>query len=183
MPIQFFNDSHRSRLDSFPAEIPYNDWVTFFTLSETDLAQIPIYSASYNRLGFALQMSALRFMGFVPNDLSTTPQVVISYLARQLEVDPEMIGSYGSRAQTKSDHLLKVMDYLGFRQATEDDLLVLEQWLIQRALEHDKPSVLYQLMCDRFYSQRIVRPGVTRLERIIATARQGAQTQTIEVCT
>lgn len=44
MPIQFFTDAERQRLDNFPLEIQYQDLATFFTLSETDKAQIPIYS-------------------------------------------------------------------------------------------------------------------------------------------
>jgi hypothetical protein len=98
MPIQLFNDSQRKRLDSFPPEIQYKDLINFFTLSESDLAQIPVYSAATNRLGFALQLCTLRFMGFIPDDLTSTPPAVVEYLARQLDVDPESLALYGTRA-------------------------------------------------------------------------------------
>jgi hypothetical protein len=51
-------------------------------------------------------------------------------------------------------------------------------WLVERALEHDKPSLLLQLACDEFHRERIVRPGLTRLERLVATARQQAHEET-----
>jgi len=75
MPIQFFTDAERHRLNNFPLEIQYQDLAAFFTLSETDKAQIPIYSTAYNRLGFALQLCTLRFMGFVPDDLQAPHQL------------------------------------------------------------------------------------------------------------
>ena len=47
----------------------------------------------------------------------------------------------------------------------------LGDWLVERALEHDRPIVLFRLMCDHLKAERIVRPGVTVLERLVATAR------------
>lgn len=170
MPIQFINDSQKKHLSSFPPEIQYKDLVTFFTLSETDLAQIPVYSAAANRLGFALQLCTVRFMGFVPDDLTSTPPAVVEYLARQLDIDPESLALYGTRAQTKSDHTNAVMQYLGFRRATEGDSETLSRWLTERALEHDKPSLLYELMCEKMHQEQIIRPGITSLERLVASA-------------
>ena len=119
-------------------------------------------------------------MGFIPDDLTSTPPAVVEYLVRQLDVDPVSLALYGTRAQTKSDHTSAVMQYLGFRRATEGDSEVLSRWLIARALEHDKPSLLYELMCEKMHQEQIIRPGITSLERLVASARQGAQTQTMQ---
>lgn len=51
-------------------------------------------------------------------------------------------------------------------------------WLVERALEHDKPTLRLQLACDELRRERIVRPGLTRLERLVATARQQAHEET-----
>src|SRR5439155_23318962 len=65
-----------------------------------------------------------------------------------------------------------------FRTATPLDLYALQTWLGERALEHDKPSLLLQLACDKLRREQIVRPGLTRLERLVATARHSAHTET-----
>ena len=70
MPIQIFTEAERAKLDTFPEEITHNDLITFFTLSESDREQLPFFSAPHNRLGFALQLCTLRFMGFVPEALT-----------------------------------------------------------------------------------------------------------------
>src|SRR5262249_30089587 len=44
--------------------------------------------------------------------------------------------------------------------------------------EHDKPTLLLQLACDKLRREQIVRPGLTRLERLIATAREHAHRET-----
>src|SRR5258708_16920600 len=51
-------------------------------------------------------------------------------------------------------------------------------WLLARALEHDKPSLLFQLVCDHLRAEKIVRPGVTLLERLVMAARERGHGET-----
>jgi Domain of unknown function (DUF4158) len=99
-------------------------------------------------------------------------------VAEQLNVLPEVIDAYGSRIATRTMHLQQVQRHLGFRRATPLDLYGLQTWLLERALEHDKPTLLLQLACDKLRREHIVRPGITRLERCVATARQQAHDAT-----
>lgn len=54
----------------------------------------------------------------------------------------------------------------------------LEDFLVNRALEHDSPSLLVRLACEHLRSERVVRPGVERLQRWVASARERAQVAT-----
>lgn len=80
--------------------------------------------------------------------------------------------------QTQSDHLKEIQDYLGFHTSSTLELEKYSHWLLERALEHDKPSLLLLLLCEKFYQEKIVRPGITRLEKMVATARSQAQEET-----
>ena len=80
MPVQLFTEAERARRNRFPEVIVYEDLVTFFTLSEHDLERLPRSSAPHNRLGYALQLCALRFMVFVPDDLRTTPPEAVAFV-------------------------------------------------------------------------------------------------------
>jgi hypothetical protein len=80
--------------------------------------------------------------------------------------------------QTQSDHLQEIQAYLGFHIAHPLELKTLSSWLLERALEHDKPSLLLQLLCEKLYQEKVIRPGITRLEKMIATARSQAQEET-----
>ena len=86
-------------------------------------------------------------------------------MARQLGVSPEALKQYGTRPQTRTDHLQEILSYLEFREASATDLQALASFVLERALEHDKPIVLFQMACEHLKSKRIVRPGVTTLPR------------------
>lgn len=72
------------------------------------------------------------------------------------------------------------MEYLKYRRATMQDRAALEDWLIDRALEHDKPTFLLQLASERLHWERILRAGLTTLERVVSTARQRARKVTYD---
>jgi TnpA family transposase len=178
VPIGFLTEAERERLSRFPDEIPYDDLSAYFTLSDNDIQEIQRQRGDHNRLGFTLQLCALRYLGFAPNDLSTAPPAAVHFIARQLDLAPEVLQIYGQRIHTRTDHLLQVQVYLGFRKATSADLEALVQWLLARALEHDKPTLLLALACEQLRRECIVRPGITRLEHLVATARHQAQEET-----
>jgi hypothetical protein len=148
------------------------------TPSRTDRKQIPGTASPANRLGFAIQLGALRFLGFCPDDLGTAPEAVVAYVARQLDVAPGELARYGQRGQARTEHLRQIRRYLGFHKATAGDLAQLESWLTDRALEHDRPTLLLWLACEHLLGLRVERPGVTHLERLVAAARQRAQRKT-----
>jgi hypothetical protein len=110
MPVQLFTEAERDQRDRFPEVIAYEDLVIFFTLSDRDRESMPRYSASHNRLGYALQLCALRFMGFVPDDLSSAPPEAVAFVAQQLGVKPNMLADYGTRAQTRPLNLSAFVD-------------------------------------------------------------------------
>jgi hypothetical protein len=180
MPGQFLTESEWARLTRFPTELTTEDLSTYFTLTTADKALVHQQRGAHNRLGFALQMGALRLMGFCPDDLTTAPPALVRFLAQQLEVVPEALADYGARAQTRTDHFHLIQRHLGFRAADMFDLAALAEWLVARALEHDKPILLFQLAAEKLYHEKIVRPGVTMLERMVITARVQAQEATYQ---
>ncbi len=171
MPGQFLTTAERERLASFPPQIPPEDVGVYFTLSKRDLELVRERRGDQNRLGFSLQLGALRYLGFSPDDLSTAPSDVVSYLACQVDADPGTLSAYASRDHTRTSHLQEIESHLGFRHPTPEDLEELSDWVLERALEHDKPTLLFGLAAQKLLSAKIVRPGVTVLERLVASAR------------
>ncbi|HMB02295.1 MAG TPA: DUF4158 domain-containing protein, partial [Isosphaeraceae bacterium] len=161
--------------------VPPEDLVDYFTLSDRDQAQVRRQRGGANRLGFALQLCTLRYLGFVPDPLRPVPTAVIAHLAQQLGAPPESFAAYGDRPHTRTDHLQEVTAYLGFRKARPGDLRTLKARLVERALEHDRPTLLLQLACEGLRTDKIVRPGPTRLERLVVAVRQQAQHETFRL--
>src|SRR5215207_7872035 len=180
MPIDFLTAAERERLKRFPEPIPDDDLRVFFMLSQADQLEVGKQRGAHHQLGFALQLCALRYLGFAPDDLGTPPWPAVMYVARQLGLPPEPIKAYGSRIKTRTTHLQQIQAYLGFRPALPLAFVALTSWLVDRALEHDKPTLLLQLACEKLRREQIVRPGITRLERLVATAREQAQAETFQ---
>jgi hypothetical protein len=118
--------------------------------------------------------------GFCPDDLGAAPAEVVRFLADQLKVPPEGLSAYGRRAQARTDHFLAVQDHLGYRKAGPEERERLARWLLDRALEHDRPLLLWQLACEKLASEKVVRPGVTVLERMVIAARRDAERETMK---
>ena len=114
----------------------------------------------------------MRYLGFIPNELQSIPSIVVKYVARQIGVSAKQLKRYGERVSR--EHQRPIQAHLGFRRAAVLDLVDLEQWLKERALEHDKPTLLFEMACEHLKHYKIVRIGTTRLEKMVSTARQQA---------
>jgi hypothetical protein len=178
MSTDFLTAAERERLNRFPRQLPDEDLSAFFLLSDADQQAINQHREAHTRLGFALQLCALRYLGFAPDDLTTAPAVAVTYLAQQLGVAPQGLQMYGGRRPTRTVHFQQGQLHLPFRLAAPLEMYALQTWLVERALEHDNPTLLLQLACDKLRREQMVRPGLTRLERLIATAREHAHRAT-----
>ena len=178
MPGQFLSRAERERLQSFPLEITPHELSTFFTLSDKDLILVKKRSGDHNLLGFALQLGTLRYLSFIPDNFLQLPSTVVEYVAQQLKVSPSVLKDYGERPQTRTNQLQEIQDYLRFRKPSASDYQQLETWLLERAMEHDRPLLLFQLLIKKLQTSKIIRPGLTILERMVATARNEAWTET-----
>ena len=158
----FLSAAERTRLSNYPKDMENSDLGRFFTLTHADMDMVQQQQRSdYNRLGFALQLSSLRYLGFIPDNLLDPPPEIVRLLAYQLKLNSEVLNNYGEREQTRSDHLRQIMAFLGFRRATPIDLMELEAWLADRALEHDDSNFLLLTALDRLRWDSIVRPGLS----------------------
>ena len=101
-------------------------------------------------------------------------------LAGQLQVDPDVIRSYGRRAKTRTDHLRLVTRYLRWRPAGELELKELDEFLLARAMEHDSPTLLFRLACEYLISARVSRPGPVTVVKRVAHAQEKARQETFD---
>jgi len=157
-----------------------DDLATYFTLTSHDISFVLKQRRDHNRLGFAILLCTLRYLGFCPSSFSEIPLIVANYIGRQLKISPHQLAEYGSRTQTKSEHLQTIQQYLGFRKIDKARLHEFSEWLIHRALEHDSPSLLLTWLCQKFLSEKLLRPGITVLEGMIVNARNKVQEITFD---
>lgn len=142
LATQFSSDEQMERLRSYP-DIGREELIRFFTLTRKDLGFIDNLDRGGGR-GPAARLG----------------------LAVQLCTLP-----CGRRAQTRSDHLKLVLKYLDWKPVPTrgETLKELEQFLQDRAMEHDSPSLLFHQAAEFLISARVVRPDVVTLMEMVAT--------------
>ena len=174
-------DEELEGLRRFP-EIGREELFRFFTLTPADLAFLDPGRGRgpADRLGLAVALCTLPWLGFVPDEVASAPRAAVVRLAEWLGVDPDVISSYGRRAKTRTDHLRLVARYLGWRVPTTLDLKVLDEFLLARAMEHDSPTLLFRLACEYLISAKVIRPGPVTVVKRVAHAREVARQETFD---
>ena len=181
-PVKGWFDRFRWQggLRGFPA-ISREELFRYFTLTAADTAFVaPRGRRAADRLGMAVVLCTLPWLGFVPEKLASAPPVAVARLAELLDVEAAEIRAYGRRAQTRSDHVRLVAQYLGWRPAGSMEMKELDEFLMARAMEHDSPTLLFRLGCEYLISARVIRPGPVTLVERVAHARQQAQEETYD---
>ncbi len=177
----FLKVADRDALARFPNHVDTDDLGLCFTLTPHDFAEvIDRRYGSGARVAAGIQIGAMRLLGFVPDDLSAVPDAVLTFVAEQVGASPETVTDYTTRQQTRSEHVTAVIRHLGFRRTDRGDLKLLGDWLTERALEHDRPIVLFRLACKFLHAEYLARPGVTVIERAVIAARQRANLETYQ---
>jgi hypothetical protein len=175
MPVQWLIEIERDLLGQWPETMTDSDLAEHFTLSEKDRELVAERRGDDNRLGFAVSLCGLRFLGFFPDSPQGIPGTALRFLAHQLAIDPEALGDYGRTARTRSDHEQQAVAALGFRRATPEDRYDLLVWLTDRAMEHDRPILLLNSLIERLRHLKPLRPGISLLERDVSAARMEAE--------
>jgi hypothetical protein len=167
-----FADDELERLRGFP-EINKEELIRFFTLTPADAGFIdPGRGRSpKDRIGLAVQLCTLPWLGFVPDDVASAPSAAVARLSERLRIPVGELRFYGERKQTRTDHLREVAGYLNWKSPKSLQLKELDEFLLARAMEHDSPSLLFRLACEHLAASRVVRPGVVSLLERVATAR------------
>ncbi len=179
LAVQVFADEELEALRRFP-EIGREELYRFFTLTPADRAFIDPGRGRgpADRLGLAVALCTLPWLGFVPDDVASAPRAAVARLGEQLKVAPDAIDSYGRRAKTRTDQLLLAARYLQWRPAGEPELKELDEFLLARAMEHDSPMLLFRLACEYLMSARVIRPGPVTVVKRVAHAREQARRET-----
>ena len=97
MAVSFITAAQRARYGRYPEVMTPDDLARCFHLSDDDRVQIMSCRGHHNRLGFALQLSTVRYLGTFLEDPIAVPSMVDTLLAARPEatsVRLENVGHY-----------------------------------------------------------------------------------------
>ena len=177
MPADFLSADQKRCYGRFVGDPSPTQLARAFHLDDTARALVEKRRGDQNRLGFALQLTTVRFLGTFLHDPTQVPAVVVDYVARQLGIsDVSGLGRYLDRRPTRHTHAAEIRQAYGYREFTvQPEHFQLVRWLYVRAwMSAERPSLLFDLATAWLVARKILLPGVTTLTRLINHVRDRA---------
>ncbi|MEE1805512.1 DUF4158 domain-containing protein [Streptomyces sp. BE133] len=175
MAVEFLTDEQASRYGAFHGAPSRAVLERYFFLDDADREAVQAKRRSHNRLGYAVQLTSVRYLGRFMPDPRQVPVEVAEYLAEQLEIeDPSCLKLYGERDGTARTHAGEIQEAGGWRDFAEvrDEL---SGWLDARAwTTGDGPKALFDAAAEWLRERRVLLPGVSHLARLVGTVREAA---------
>ncbi|WP_125649740.1 DUF4158 domain-containing protein [Nonomuraea sp. WAC 01424] len=176
MSEKMFSEEQLAQLRSFP-EISADELIRYFAPTAADAAFVsPGGRVPADRLGMLVQLCTLPWLGFVPDDVASAPSAAVARVAERLVAAAAALRLYGKREQTRSDHLRLIAKYMEWQTAPAGSQAMkeLEQFLLDRAMGRDSPTLLFNLAREYLMAAKVIRPGALVLAKMVGTARKAA---------
>jgi hypothetical protein len=177
-PRTLLSSEQRTRLFSIPTDPA--EMTRHYVLDADDLALVGARRRAGNRLGFAVQLCALRHPGRVLDPLESPPAPMLAFIARQIGVDPALFGEYARRAETRREHLLELQRLLRLRSFGLADWRACLWVGADAAWATDRGEPIVQAMLAHLRANSVLLPAAAVLERIGLAARARARKKTFE---
>ena len=105
MPVNFLTDEQNQTYACYPDNLSQEQLDKYFYLDDKDRELINACRRDYNKLGYALQLTTVRFLGTFLSDPLEVPSDAINYITKQLGINrPTDINHYMARKATRSVH-------------------------------------------------------------------------------
>lgn len=184
MPVEFLTDEQAEAYGKFAEEPTKPELERFFFLDDEDRELIAKRRGDHNRLGFALQMCTVRYIGLFLEDPLAVPWPVVEHLAVQLEIeDVSCVKEYTERLKTAYEHAWEIRDAYGYHPFEDHT-----QGRRFRAFLHGRawtahaegPKALFDHSVGWLRRHRVLLPGVSVLARQVSEVRAIAEKRLLE---
>ncbi len=179
MPVSFLTPEQERRYGRFNGAPTQEQLDRHFHLDDADLAMIGRRRWDHMRLGFAVQLGTVRFLGTFLADPTEVPVEVAAALARQIGVaDPACLGRYRD-GKARWHHAAEIRHVYGYREFAEPAAqLRLLRWLYALCWTGtDRPTALFDQATAWLVTHKVLLPGASVLERTVARVRSRANSR------
>ena len=176
VPVSFLTEDQERRYGRFAGDPRPEQLARHFHLDDADHAFMAGHRGAHMRLGCAVQLGTVRFLGAFLEDPTDVPVRVVHCLAGQLglAVDGHMAVYRASGWRWR--HPVEIRAAYGYRAFDAPGVgFRLTRWLFALCWTGtDRPSVLFDRATVWLIAGKVLLPGATTLERLVARVRARA---------
>jgi TnpA family transposase len=175
MPVDFLTPTQRQQYGRYPDSLSCEELGRHFHLNDDDLEWIASKRRDSSRLGLAIQLVTVRFLGVFLEDLGAVPSPVLQIVAAQIDVaDLSCIGTY-RQSEQRWRHTAEIRTRYGYREFVDKSIGIkfrLGRWLCALCWTGtDRPSRLFDQAIGWLIRHKVLLPGISTIERFIAEVR------------
>ena len=173
MPVSVLSNEQRENYGCYAGAPSSLDLDRYFHLDDADHSLIAQKRGEHNRLGFALQLGTVRYLGTFLEDPLAVPASVLQTLAKQLRIEVVDDSRAYSSGEQRWDHAAEIRARYGYVEITALQIgFRLTRWLYALCWTGtDRPSVLFERAAMWLVTHKVLLPGCSTLERFIARLR------------
>jgi TnpA family transposase len=169
--IGFLSAEQADGYGRFAGVPPVEELERFFILDDADLKLVRAHRGRASRLGFALQLTTVRYVGTFLDDPAEVPVAVLEYLAEQLTIRKPavVVRGYLMREMTRFEHRWEICEVDGWRDFAQsrDELT---RWVDRRAwATGDGPKSIFDGAVGWLRHRRVLLPAVDTVTRLVGT--------------
>ncbi|WP_196844479.1 MULTISPECIES: Tn3 family transposase [unclassified Cryobacterium] len=177
MPVDFLSDEQVGSYGRFVGVVSELDLARFFFLDDDDLMIVGRRRGAANRLGFAVQLGTVRYLGSFLDDPTAVPGNVVEFVSRQLGIAaPGVFAEYSVRPKTGYEHGWEIVEAYGYRRTSDPVVLgELTCFLAARTnTRTERPTAVFDQALAWLRREKVLLPGVSLVTRLVAEARAEA---------
>jgi TnpA family transposase len=172
MPVEFLTDDEAAAYGQYTGAPSQADLERVFFLDDEDRALVGRRRGEHMKVGFALQLVTVRWLGTFLEDPLDVPGAVLDFVAGQLGVaDPSQVKQYTERTKTRFDHQWEIRRVYGLREFADVEAEFAD-WVTARSwTSGDGPKAIFLDGMAWLRERKVLLPGVTTLARLVAKVR------------
>jgi TnpA family transposase len=175
MPVEFLTDEEAAVFGRYAGPPARAELDRMFYLDDADMRLVAKRRGDHMRLGFALQLTTVRYLGTFLTDPLDVPPLVTEHLAGQLRIgDPGCAARYAERRTTPLEHRDEIKAEGGLREFAEAEG-EFAAWVHARAWNTgDGPKTIFADGVKWLRENAVLLPGVTTAARLVSRVRDEA---------
>ncbi|EUJ42337.1 Tn3 family transposase [Listeria riparia] len=182
--IKLLTDYQRKKCSYFISDnLDGQELLARYFFDKQELAFIATQRSAANRLGIALQMAFMKYPGYPFQNISEIPERLLSFIANQISVQPNLICDYKIQTTTGDSHISRVKKLYKLESFSLTHYKKLSHWLFEHAWGTDQGDLLFEILLSEVRRRKIILPAISTLEELVRGARYRARSQSVKALT